>query len=115
MLQKKIVGKRLKQLKENGKVIIKGKDLIGAWPTVIAYKDKKLKGNCSFKLKMEYAAIAAEGDHLLNSISTLHKILCLVMMHLQMLLNVHQKELFGLIKIKMVNWKMVKKEQKMLR
>ncbi|MFR2938479.1 SdrD B-like domain-containing protein, partial [Faecalibacillus intestinalis] len=47
--------------------------MIGAWPTVIAYKDKKLKGNCSFKLKMEYAAIAAEGDHLLNSISTLHQ------------------------------------------
>lgn len=65
--------KKAEIVEENGKVIIKGKDLIGAWPTVIAYKDKKLKGNCSFKLKMEYAAIAAEGDHLLNSISTLHQ------------------------------------------
>ena len=43
--------KKAEIVEENGKVIIKGKDLIGAWPTVIAYKDKKLKGNCSFKIK----------------------------------------------------------------
>lgn len=32
--------KKAEIVEENGKVIIKGKDLIGAWPTVIAYKDK---------------------------------------------------------------------------
>lgn len=65
--------KKAEIVEENGEVKIKGKDLIGAWPTVIAYKDSQLKGNCSFKLKMEYDAVAAKGDHLFNSISTLYQ------------------------------------------
>lgn len=57
---------------EGDTITFTGDGLIGAWPTVIAYKDANLEKNTIATLRLEYEAVAgAENDDFVNTWSTM--------------------------------------------